>query len=157
MPNWCENRIEISFANNESEAIWKANYVSVEHGNQWLNITVGTSESDVKGDSTASQSFAKITDEDRGDNNSLVLHCESRWAPPTCWFSEMVKSNPTITSASLEYSEQNMCFLGFIQWNRSTNTITETYRCGEDLTDDDWFILGHDRCQDCSEFLCKCG
>jgi hypothetical protein len=157
MPNWCENRIEIVFVNSESEAIWKAKYVSVEHGKQWLNITVGANESDVNSDSCEQQSFAKITDEERGDDNSLILYCDSRWAPPTCWFSEMVKSNPSITSASLEFSEGNMCFVGNMAWDKSTNTITETYRCGEDLTDDDWFILGHDRCEECSEFLCKCG
>ena len=157
MANICENRLEISFANSESEATWKAKYVSDEHGKQWLNITVGTSESDVKGDSTASQSFAKITDEDRGDAGSLVLYCDSRWAPPSCFFSEMVKSNPAITTASLEYSEPNMLFVGSMEWDKSTNTIIEKYRCEEDLTDDDWLILGHDRCENCSEFLCKCG
>jgi len=157
MANICDNRFETSFVNSDAEAIWKAKYVSVDLGNQWLNITVGTNESDVNGVSTASQSFAKITDEDRGDNNSLVLHCESRWAAPTTWLSEMVKADPSITAASLEYSEPNMQFVGSMEWNRSTNTITETYRCGEDLTVDDWFILGHDRCEECSEFLCKCG
>jgi hypothetical protein len=156
MSNCCENRFEVSFANSESEAIWKARYVSFEHDKQWLNITVGTSESDVKGDSSARQSFAKITDEDRGDNDSLIFYCDSRWAPPSCWFSELVKVNPSITTATLEYSEANKCFVGSMAFDRSTNTITETYRCGEDLTADDWTLLGHDRCEDCSEFLCKC-
>jgi hypothetical protein len=153
MANKCENRIEVSFANNESEAIWKANYVSVEHGKQVLNITVGLSESDVKGER---QSFAKITDEDRGDNNSLILYCESRWAPPCSFFTEMVKVNPSIVSASLEYSAK-MLFVGSMEFDKSTNTITKTFRCGEGLTVDDWFILGHDRCEECSEFLCQCG
>ena len=157
MANICENRLEIVFVNSEAEAIWKAQYVSVESDKQWLDITVGADASDIKGDSTGSQSFAKITDQDRGDNNSLILYCDSRWASPTCWFSELVKVNPSITTATLEYSEGNMCFVGSMEWNRSTNTLTETYREGSDLTDDDWFILGHDRCEDCSEFLCKCG
>ena len=60
MANICENRLEIVFVNSEAEAIWKAQYVSVESDKQWLDITVGASESDVKGDSTGSQSFAKI-------------------------------------------------------------------------------------------------
>lgn len=157
MANIGENRIEIVFVNIEAEAEWKAKYVSVEYGKQWLDITVGASESDVKSDSAARQSFAKITDEDRGDNDSLILYCDSRWAPPSCFFSEMVKSNPAITTASLEYSEPNMLFVGSMAWDKSTNTITEKYRCGDELTDDDWLILGHDRCENCSEFLCKCG
>lgn len=150
MANWCDNRLEIYFANSEAETAWKSKYVSVEHGKQWLDITVESPDSDEH------QSFAKITDEDRGDNDSLILYCDSRWAPPSCWFSEMVKSNPSITSASLEYSEGNMCFVGSMEWDKSTNTISETYRCGEDLTEDDWFILGHDKCEDCDQFLCKC-
>ena len=157
MPNWCENRFEIVYVNIEAETEWKAKYVSVEFGKQWLDITVGASESDVKSDSSARQSFAKITDEDRGDNDSLIIYCDSRWAPPSCFFSEMVKSNPAITTASLEYSEPNMLFVGSMAWDKSTNTITETYRCGEFLTDDDWNLLGHDRCENCSEFLCRCG
>ncbi len=151
MPNWCENRFEIVFVNIEAETEWKAKYMSVEHGKQWLDITVESPDSDEH------QSFAKVTDEDRGDNESLILYCDSRWAPPSCWFTQMVKSNPAITTASLEYSEGNMCFVGSMEWDKSTNTITETYRCGEDLTDDDWLILGHDRCEHCSEFLCQCG
>ena len=157
MANICENRLEIVFVNSEAEAIWKAQYVSVESDKQWLDITVGADASVDNGDSSARQSFAKITDEDRGDAGSLVLYCDSRWAPPSCFFSEMVKSNPAITTASLEYSEPNMLFVGSMEWDKSTNTIIEKYRCEEDLTDDDWFILGHDRCEDCSEFLCKCG
>ena len=156
MANICENRLEIVFINSESEAIWKAKYVSVDFGKQWLDITVGASESDVNSDSSARQSFAKITDEDRGDNDSLILYCDSRWAPPSCWFTQMVKANPSITTASLEYSEGNMCFVGSMEWDKSTNTITETYRCGEYLTDDDWILLGKDRCSDCSQFLCQC-
>ena len=74
MANICENRLEISFVNSESEAIWKAKYLSVEHGKQWLNITLKSADFDDQ------QSFAKITDEDRGDNDSLVLYCDSRWA-----------------------------------------------------------------------------
>ena len=151
MPNWCENRLEIVFVNIEAEAEWKAKYVSEENGKRWLDTTLKSADSDDQ------QSFAKITDEDRGDNDSLILYCDSRWAPPSCFFSEMVKSNPAIATASLEYSEGNMCFVGSIGWDKSTNTISETYRCGEDLTNDDWLILGHDRCENCSEFLCQCG
>ena len=156
MANWCENRLEISFVNSESEAIWKANYVSVEHGKQWLDITVSANESDVNSEASEQQSFAKITDEDRGDNDSLIFYCDSRWAPPSCWFSEMVKADPSIVAASLEYSEPNMVFVGSIEWDRSSNTITEKYRTGNDLTEDDWLILGHDRCEKCSAFLCSC-
>ena len=156
MANWCDNRMEISFANSEAEAAWKAKYLSEEHGKTWLDTTVGANESAVMGDSTASQSFAKVVDEEVGDGGSFVLYIESRWAPPSWWFSEMVKADASISSASLEYSEPNMCFVGSIEWEKSTNTLTETYRSLSDLTDDDWFILGHDRCQECSEFLCEC-
>ena len=151
MANICENRLEIVFESIAAETEWKARYLSIEHGKQWLDITLGESDSEDQ------QSFAKITDEDRGDDDSLILYCDSRWAPPSCWFTQMVKANPSITTASLEYSEPNMLFVGSMAWDKSTNTITETYRCGEYLTDDDWLILGHDRCENCSEFLCKCG
>ena len=157
MPNWCENRLEIVFVNIEAETEWKAKYVSVEHGKLWLDITVGASESDVKSDSSARQSFAKITDEDRGDNDSLILYCDSRWAPPTEFFTYIVKSNPAIIAASLEYAEPNMAFIGSVQWDKETKNFSETHRSGIDLTDDDWLILGHDRCENCSEFLCQCG
>jgi hypothetical protein len=150
LANICENRIEISYANSEVEAAWKAKYLSEEHGKTWLDTTVESPDSDEH------LSFAKITDEDRGDNESLILYCDSRWAPPSCWFTQMVKANPSITTASLEYSEGNMCFVGSMEWDKSTNTISETYRCGEDLTEDDWFILGHDKCQECDQFLCEC-
>ena len=150
MANWCDNRLEISFLNSEAEAAWKAKYLSEEHGKTWLDVTVESSDSDEH------QSFAKITDEDRGDNESLILYCDSRWAPPSCWFTQMVKADPSITTASLEYSEGNMCFVGSIEWDKSTNTLTETYRSGDDLTDDDWFILGHDKCPECDQFLCEC-
>jgi len=156
MANWCENRLEISFANSEAEAAWKARYMSVEHGKRWLNITVRASESGTKDDSTEYQSFAKVLDEEVGDGGSLIFYCESRWAPPCCFFSEMVKADASISLASLEYSEPNMCFIVYMEWDKSTNTITETYRSGSDLTDDDWFILGHDRCQECDQFLCQC-
>ena len=152
MPNWCENRLEIVFVNIEAESEWKVKYVSDEHGKQWLDTTLKSADDD----SDHQQSFAKITDEDRGDNDSLILYCDSRWAL-SCFFSEMVKSNPAITSASLEYGEPNLCFVGSMEWDKSTNTISEIYRCEEDLTDDDWFLLGHDRCSDCSQFLCQCG
>ena len=151
MANICENRLELVFVNIEAEGEWKSKYVSEEHGKQWLDTTLKSADFDDH------QSFAKITDEERGDNNSLILYCDSRWAPPSCWFSEMVKSNPSITTASLEYSEGNMCFVGSIEWVKSTNTISETYRCEQDLTDDDWILLGKDRCPDCSQFLCQCG
>ena len=150
MPNWCENRLEIVFVNIEAEAEWKSKYVSEENGKRWLDTTLKSADSDDQ------QSFAKITDEDRGDNDSLILYCDSRWAPPSCWFTQMVKSNPAITTASLEYGEGNMCFVGSVNFNKGTNTITETYRCGDDLTDDDWILLGKDRCPDCTQFLCQC-
>jgi hypothetical protein len=152
MANICENRLEVSFVNSEAEAAWMSKHVSVEHGKRWLDTTVRPTDSLVE----VQQSFAKITDEDRGDAGSLVLYCDSRWAPPCCFFAEMVKSNASITEASLEYSEPNMCFIGSIEWEKSTNTLIETYREGSDLTDDDWFILGHDKCEDCDQFLCQC-
>lgn len=152
MANWCDNRLEISFANSEAETAWKANYLSIEHGKTWLDTTEGATDSLVE----LQASFAKVVDEEVGDDGSLVLYIESRWAPPSCWFSEMVMSDLSITEASLEYSEPNMCFVGSIEWEKSTNTLTETYRSGSDLTDDDWFILGHDRCEDCDQFLCQC-
>jgi hypothetical protein len=156
MANICENRLEVSFVNSEADAAWMANHVSVEHGKRWLDITVRAIESGTKDDSTESQSFAKVVDEDRGDDGSLVIYIESRWAPPSCWFSEMVKADASISLASLEYSEPNMCFVGSMEWDKSTNTLIETYREGSDLTDDDWFILGRDKCEDCDQFLCDC-
>jgi hypothetical protein len=152
MANWCENRLEISFVSSEAEAAWKARFMSVEHGKRWLDTTVRPTDSLVD----LQTSFAKVLDEEVGDGGSLIFYCESRWAPPCCFFAEMVKSNASITEASLEYSEPNMCFIGSMAWDKATNTITETYRSGDDLTDDDWFILGHDRCQECDQFLCQC-
>lgn len=152
MANWCDNRMEISFANSEAEATWKARYVSVEHGKTWLDTTVRPTDSLVE----VQASFGKVFDEDKGDDGSLVIYFESRWAAPTCWFSEMVKADASISVASLEYSEPNMCFVGTMEWDKSTNTLTETFRSGDDLTDDDWFILGHDKCEACDQFLCQC-
>ena len=152
MANWCDNRMEISFVNCKAEAMWKAKYLSEDNGRKWLDTTVGPIDPLVE----VQQSFAKVVDEEVGDDGSLVLYIESRWAPPSCFFSQMVKADPSITEASLEYSEPNMCFVGSIEWEKNTNTLTETYRSGDDLTDDDWFLLGHDKCEDCDQFLCKC-
>ncbi len=148
------NRMEITFITTIDKFVWGAQhlvlgqdkwFISAEHGDSVLlkdspRIRCG-------------QSNISMLDE-REDGSLVVVFSTS--SASMCWFSEMVKSNASITEASLEYSEPNMCFVGSIEWNRSTNTITETYRSGSDLTDDDWFILGHDRCQDCDQFLCQC-
>lgn len=155
MANWCDNRMEISFVNGNEESMWKAKYLSEDHGRKWLDTTFDPNDpTDPLVE--IQQTFAKVVDEEVGDDGSLVLYFESRWAAPSCWFSEMAKSNPSITTASLEFSEPNMLFVGSIDWCKSTNTITETFRSGPDLTDDDWFILGHDRCLKCNQFGCEC-
>jgi hypothetical protein len=151
MANICENRLEIVFESIAAETEWKARYLSIEHGKQWLDITLGESDSEDQ------QSFAKITDEDRGDNNSLILYCDSRWAPPTEFFTYMVESNPAFIAASLEYAEPNMAFIGSVEWDKETKNLSETHRSGIDLTDDDWHILGHEKCDECSKFTCECG
>jgi len=153
---WVRNRLKISLIDFEAVDSWTTKHWSFDDGQYWLDITVRTFESEVLSESDAHEVFGKITDSGPGENGSLIIWFESPWSSPSCWFSAMVKSNPTIVSASLDYSEANKCFVGSMTFDRSTNTITEAYREGSDLTDDDWILLGHDRCEDCSEFLCKC-
>lgn len=151
-------RMEITFMTTSDKFVWGANHLVLDQDKWFLRLaTAGEVDDPVLLKASpgvrCSQSNNSILDE--REDGSLVVNFATSSAS-MCWFSSMVKTNPSITEASLEYSEPNMCFVGSIDWEKSTNTLTETYRSGSDLTDDDWFLLGYDRCQECDQFLCEC-
>ena len=151
-------RMEITFMTTIDKFVWGANHLVLDQDKWFLRLaTAGEAHDPVllkaSPGGRCSQSNISILDE-KGDGSLVVNFATS--SASMCWFSRMVKTDPSIRSASLEYSEGSCCFVGNVAWDRSTNTLTETYRSGDDLTDDDWFILGHDKCPECDQFLCEC-
>ena len=146
MANIIENRLEISFVDAESRLAWADEHTTFEGDQLLLKYTEAWSEEDC---------WSRILDDEETEDGAIVLFFDSRWSAPCSWFAEMVRGNSKIAQACLSFSDPNMLSVGEMEWQG--HELTETYREGNDLTPDDFFILGIDRCQDCSEFLCGCG
>jgi hypothetical protein len=107
------------------------------------------------GSVSATVSDASILSIEEGDGGSLVVYFEGS-SVSTCWFTSMVKADKSILVANVEYTVPSKFIIGNLHWNHATKTITEEYRDGANLTDDDFYLLGRFKCTDCGEFLCEC-
>lgn len=145
MANIIENRLELSFRDPDSRLAWADEHTCFQGDQLLLKYKAAWSDEDC---------WSRIQDDEETEDGAIVFFFDSRWSAPCSWFGEMVTANPNIAQACLSYSDPNMLSVGELEWE-GTN-LTETYRDGSDLTDDDYFILGVDRCSKCSEFLCQC-
>jgi hypothetical protein len=145
MANIIENRLELSFLDAQARLAWADEHTTFEGGQLLLKYKAAWSEEEC---------WSRILDDDETDEGAVVVYFDSRWSAPCSWFAEVLKANSNIAQACLSYSDFNMLSVGELEWDGTD--LTETYREGKDLTPDDFFILGIDRCQGCSEFLCSC-
>ena len=143
------NRIEIMFLTTIDKMKWVAGHIHVLNGGiQSQGVSFSEHVTDVLGKST-------ILNIEEGDGGSLVVYFEG-CCVPTCWFTSMVKADKTIVRANMEYTEPSNLVIGNVHWNHATKTITEEFREGANLTDDDFYLLGRFKCTDCGRFLCEC-
>ena len=145
MANIIENRLELSFADAESRLAW-ANQHTCFRGDVLLLI--------YKEAWSEEECYSRVLDDEETEDGAIVIFFDSRWSAPCSWFADMVRANLNIAQACLSHSDPNVLSVGEMEWDGTD--LTETYREGNELTPDDFFILGVDRCQDCSEFLCTC-
>jgi hypothetical protein len=145
MANIIENRLELSFLDAKSRHAWADHHTCFRGGQLLLNYKEAWSEEDC---------WSRILDDEETEDGAIVLFFDSRWSAPCSWFAEMVRANAKIAQACLSYSDPNMLTVGELEWDGTD--LTENYREGKDLTQDDFFILGVDKCSKCSEFLCGC-
>jgi hypothetical protein len=145
MANIIENRLELLFTDPDSRLAWADEHTCFQGDQLLLQYKAAWSDEDC---------WSRVLDDEETEDGAIVLFFDSRWSPPCSFFAEMVKANPNIAQACLSYSDPNMLSVGELEWDGTD--LTENYREGKDLTPEDFFILGIDRCQDCSEFLCSC-
>jgi hypothetical protein len=145
MANIIENRLEISFVDAESRLAWADRHTCFRGEQLLLKYTDAWSEE---------VCCSRILDDEETEDGAIVLFFDSRWSAPCSWFGEMVTTNSNIAQACLSYSDSNMLSVGEMEWEGAN--LKENYREGKNLTPDDFFILGVDRCPSCSEFLCRC-
>jgi hypothetical protein len=145
MANIIENRLELSFVDAQSRLAWADTHTCFR-GDQLTLIYKAAWSDEV--------CWSRILDDEETEDGTIVLFFDSRWSAPCSWFAEMVKANSNIAQGCLSYSDPNMLSVGELEWDGTD--LAENYREGRDLTPDDFFILGIDRCQGCSEFLCSC-
>jgi hypothetical protein len=145
MANIIENRLEISFVDSVSRLAWADSHTAFEGGKLLLKYKENWSGDDC---------WSRILDHEETEDGAIVLYFDSKWSSPCSWFSEMVKANSNISQACFSYSDPNMLAVAELEWDGSD--LAEVYREGNDLTSDDFFILGIDKCSKCSEYLCQC-
>lgn len=145
MENIIENRLELSFLDAESRLAWADLHTCFRGDQLLLKYSEAWSDEDC---------WSRILDDEETEDGAIVLFFDSRWASPFSFFAEMVKANPNIAQACLSSSDPNMLTVGELEWDGTD--LTENYREGKDLTQDDFFILGFEKCPSCSEFLCSC-
>lgn len=145
MANIIENRLELSFTVAESRLAW-ANQHTCFRGNVLL-LKYMAAWSD-------EHCYSRILDDEETEDGAIVLFFDSRWSAPCSWFADMVRANPYIAQACLSHSDPNMLSVGEVEWDGSN--LIESYRYGHELTPDDFYILGVDKCSKCSDFLCTC-
>ena len=144
MANIIENRLEISFVDAESRLAWADRHTCFRGEQLLLKYTEAWSEEDC---------WSRILD-DEEEFGAIVIFFDSKWSAPCSWFAEMVRGNSKIAQACLSFSDPNMLSVGELEWDGTD--LIENYREGRDLSPDDFFILGIERCPSCSEFLCGC-
>lgn len=143
------NRIEILFRTTIDKMRWVAGHIRApKDGIQSHGVSFTDPVMDVLGEAT-------ILNIEEGDVGSLVVYFEASRAA-SCWFTSMVKTDSAIIRADMEYAVPANLVIGNLHWDRATKTITEEYREGANLTDDDFYLLGRFKCTDCGEFLCEC-
>ena len=143
------NRIEILFRTTIDKMKWVAGNIRVpKDGIQSQGVSFTEHVTDVLGKST-------ILNIEEGDGGSLVVYFEG-CCVPSCWFTSMVKADKTIVRATMEYTEPSNLVVGNVHWDHARKTITEEYREGANLTDDDFYLLGRIKCTDCGRFQCEC-
>ncbi len=145
MANIVENRLELSFVDAGSRLAWADTHTCFRGDQLLLNYKDAWSDE---------VCWSRILDDEETEDGAIVIFFDSRWSAPCSWFAEMVKANSNIAQACLSFSDPNMLSVGELEWDGTD--LTETYREGSDLTQDDYFILGIDKCSKCSEFLCCC-
>lgn len=145
MANIIENRLELSFVDSASRHAWADRHTCFRGDVLLLKYKAAWSDEEC---------WSSIQDDEETEDGAIVLFFDSRWSAPCSWFGEMVTTNSNIAQACLSYSDSNMLSVGEMEWQG--HELTETYREGKDLTPDDFFILGVDKCSKCSEFLCGC-
>lgn len=144
MANIIENRLEISFLDAESRLAWADRHTCFRGDVLLLKYKAAWSDEDC---------WSRILD-DEEEFGAIVIFFDSKWSAPCSWFAEMVRGNSKIAQACLSYSDPNMLSVGELEWDGTD--LIENYREGRDLSPDDFFILGVDKCSKCSEFLCGC-
>jgi hypothetical protein len=143
------NRIEILFRTTIDKMRWVAGHIRApKDGIQSHGVSFTDPVMDVLGEAT-------ILNIEEGDVGSLVVYFEASRAA-SCWFTSMVKTDSAIEVATMEYSDANNLVIGTMNWTQSRKTITDEFRLGPELTEDDFHILGRFRCSHCNEFLCVC-
>ena len=145
MAHIIENRLEISFVDAESRLAWADRHTCFRGEQLLLKYKAACLDEEC---------WSRIQDDEETEDGAIVLFFDTRWSAPCSWFAEMVRSNSNIAQACLNFSDPNMLSVGEMEWDGTD--IAETYREGIDLTPDDFFILGVDKCSICSEFLCGC-
>ena len=143
------NRLEISFQSTMDKIMWQLEYMQTRMGSVELKVEK------LIGSVSATVSDGSILNIEEGDGGSLVVYFEGGNVC-TCWFTSMVKADKSILEANMEYTVPSKFIIGNLHWNHSTKTITEEYREGAHLTDDDFHLLGRFKCTDCGRFLCEC-
>ena len=145
MANIIENRLELSFLDAESRLAWADLHTCFRDDQLLLNYTEAWSDE---------VCWSRVLDDEETEDGAIVLYFDSRWSAPCSWFAKMVKANSKIAQACLTFSDPNMLSVGELEWDGTD--LIENYREGRDLTQDDFFILGIEKCPSCSEFLCGC-
>lgn len=145
MANIIENRLELSFTDAESRLAWADLHTCFRGDQLILKYKEAWSGEDC---------CSRILDDEETEDGAIVLFFDSRWSAPCSWFADMVRANSNIAQACLSHSDPNMLSVGEMEWDGTD--LTETYRERNELTPDDFFILGVDKCSKCSEFLCGC-
>lgn len=142
MANIIENRMELSFTDDEARLTWfsantsrRGDQILLKYKEAWSGVDC----------------CSRILDNEETDDGATLLYFDSRWSSPCTWFSEMVQANPDITEGCLSFSDPNMLAIGELEWNGSD--LTESYREGEDLSADDLFVLGVEACDTYSELV----
>lgn len=141
MANIIENRMELTFTDDEARLAWLNANTSRRGDLLLLKFKEAWSGVDC---------CSRILDDEENEDGGMVLFFDSRWSSPCTWFSEMVQANPDITEGSLSFSDPNMLAIGELEWNGSD--LTESYREGDDLSADDLFVLGVESCDTSSDF-----
>ena len=145
MGNIIGNRLELCVVDAGSRLAW-ANLHTCFRGDELIpNYKAAWSEEEC---------WSRILDDEETEDGAIVLFFDSRWSAPCSWFGERVTTNSNIAQACLSYSDSNMLSVGELEWDGTD--LIENYREGRDLSPDDFFILGVDKCSKCSEFLCGC-